>query len=172
MFPRILRTASVFSSTKRISSFSERMAEAVKDKIESIQEKKMDVAEKKSKKEKYNGKHKRLWESLSNRNGEEKRVRVEGEEFERIKKKKSLLLMAYSGVNYFGMQRNPDMKTIEEELLKAMLNAKWITQDGYELPQQMQFQRAARTDKGVSACQQIVSLKLRKNLKILQKTIF
>lgn len=162
MIPSILRTISVFRLSKRVSSFSERMAEAVKEKINLIEEKKLDV-QTKSKKNKYNGKHKRLWENLSNRrDGEEKRVRVEGEEFERIKKKKSLLLLAYSGVNYFGMQRNPEMKTIEEELLKAMLNAKWITQDGYELPQQMQFQRAARTDKGVSAMHQIVSLKLRK----------
>lgn len=32
----------------------------------------------------------------------------------------------------------------------------------FNTPQQLQFQRAARTDKGVSACRQVVSLKMRK----------
>jgi tRNA pseudouridine38-40 synthase len=60
------------------------------------------------------------------------------------------------------MQRNPDVPTIEEELLKAMLKNNWISEDGYKTPQQAFFQRAARTDKGVSAARQVVSLKLRK----------
>lgn len=61
------------------------------------------------------------------------------------------------------MQRNPDTKTIEEELLVAMLKHKWITEEGFKQPQTIQFQRAARTDKGVSAARQCVSLKLRKS---------
>jgi tRNA pseudouridine38-40 synthase len=73
-----------------------------------------------------------------------------------------LILLSYSGVNYTGMQRNPDVPTIEEELLKAMLKNQWISEEGYKTPQQAFFQRAARTDKGVSACRQVVSVKLRK----------
>lgn len=83
---------------------------------------------------------------------------------DRIKRKKCCLLLGYSGVNYFGMQRNPEMKTIEEDLLAAMLKVNWITEDAYKQAQTIQFQRAARTDKGVSAARQCVSLKLRKNL--------
>lgn len=59
------------------------------------------------------------------------------------------------------MQRNPGALTIEEELLKAMLKHKWITEEAFNTPQILMFQRAARTDKGVSACRQVVSLKMR-----------
>jgi tRNA pseudouridine38-40 synthase len=84
---------------------------------------------------------------------------------ERVKRRKSIILLGYSGVNYHGMQRNPDMKTIEEDLLATMLKHKWITEEHYKTPQTIQFQRAARTDKGVSACTQVVSIKLRRYLK-------
>lgn len=60
------------------------------------------------------------------------------------------------------MQRNPDVNTIEEELLKAMFKNKMITEDSFNQPQYAHFQRAARTDKGVSAARQCISLKLRK----------
>lgn len=64
------------------------------------------------------------------------------------------------------MQRNPGMNTIEEVLLNAMLKNDWITEEVFNQPQLIQFQRAARTDKGVSAAQQIVSLKLPEELDI------
>ncbi|KAG8239520.1 hypothetical protein J437_LFUL016637 [Ladona fulva] len=79
---------------------------------------------------------------------------------ERVKRKKMAVLMSYSGAGYLGMQRNPGRKTIEEELLTAMKSANLITEEAFEHPQEIQFQRAARTDKGVSAARQIVSLKL------------
>lgn len=79
---------------------------------------------------------------------------------ERIKKKKVAMMFAYSGVGYFGLQRNQGMKTIEGELMDALFKAGLITEDNYNTPQSLQFQRAARTDKGVSALKQIVSLKL------------
>lgn len=41
-----------------------------------------------------------------------------------------------------------------------MLEKEWISEEGYKIPQQIFFQRAARTDKGVSAARQVVSLKL------------
>lgn len=63
--------------------------------------------------------------------------------------------------------RNPETKTIEEDLLKAMLKNNWITEDAFKQIQTIQFQRAARTDKGVSAARQCVSLKLRKKPKII-----
>lgn len=56
------------------------------------------------------------------------------------------------------------MKTIEEDLLKALLATKHITDEAFGQIQTIQFQRAARTDKGVSAAMQVVSLKLRKSL--------
>uniref|UniRef100_A0AAG5CWL5 Pseudouridylate synthase 1 homolog n=1 Tax=Anopheles atroparvus TaxID=41427 RepID=A0AAG5CWL5_ANOAO len=84
----------------------------------------------------------------------------------RVKRRKSIILLGYSGVQYFGMQRNPGTKTIEEDLLRAMLKQNWINDEGFRQPQQIQFQRAARTDKGVSAAMQVVSIKLPDNLDI------
>ncbi|XP_067615117.1 pseudouridylate synthase 1 homolog [Eurosta solidaginis] len=85
---------------------------------------------------------------------------------DRVKRKKYAMLVGYCGANYFGMQRNPGMPTIEEELFKAMLKHKWISDKGFEAAQVTCFQRAARTDKGVSAGRQICSLKLPETLDI------
>ncbi|XP_059485539.1 pseudouridylate synthase 1 homolog [Neocloeon triangulifer] len=87
---------------------------------------------------------------------EAKRPRVEA----RVRRKKVALLMGYSGQGYFGMQRNHQMRTIEEQLFKALLKADFASAEECENPQSMFFQRAARTDKNVSAAKQIVSLKL------------
>lgn len=80
----------------------------------------------------------------------------------RIKRRKFAMLLGYSGAKYYGMQRNPGMNTIEEELFKAMHKHKWITDESFESSQVICFQRAARTDKGVSAARQVCSIKLRK----------
>ncbi|XP_051863946.1 pseudouridylate synthase 1 homolog isoform X2 [Drosophila albomicans] len=85
---------------------------------------------------------------------------------DRIKRKKSAILLSYCGANYFGMQRNPGMQTIEEELFKVMLKHKWITEDSFEQVQIACFQRAARTDKGVSAARQVCSVKLPEELNL------
>ena len=53
------------------------------------------------------------------------------------------------------------MKTIEEDLMTALLKAGLISEEAFNTPQLIQFQRAARTDKGVSAARQVVSIKLR-----------
>lgn len=99
-----------------------------------------------------------------------KLLKVEGESaqqpIDKIKRRKFAVLMGYSGVGYYGMQRNPDTKTIEEELFKALLDSEFINEECYQVVQNMQFQRAARTDKGVSAARQVVSLKLKENFDI------
>jgi tRNA pseudouridine38-40 synthase len=58
--------------------------------------------------------------------------------------------------------RNPGTPTIEEELLKALDACGAIAPEWRDNPQKAFFQRASRTDKGVSAVKMIVSLKLRK----------
>ncbi|KAK7790827.1 hypothetical protein R5R35_013310 [Gryllus longicercus] len=87
-------------------------------------------------------------------------------ETDRVKRKKSAVLLAYSGVGYLGMQRNPGMKTIEEDLLQALLKSGYINDDAFATPQNIQFQRAARTDKGVSAARQVISAKLPEEINI------
>lgn len=78
----------------------------------------------------------------------------------KIRLRRFCLLLSYSGKNYLGMQRNPGTKTVEECLLSALKGTNLITEEQYVRPQLMYFQRAARTDKSVSAIKQIVSLKI------------
>uniref|UniRef100_V5IJH6 Putative pseudouridylate synthase n=1 Tax=Ixodes ricinus TaxID=34613 RepID=V5IJH6_IXORI len=84
----------------------------------------------------------------------------------KAKAKKMALCMSYNGKDYLGMQRNPGTKTIEDDLLQAMYKGDLILKEHVDVPQAMKFQRAARTDKGVSAVRQIVSLKLPTNLTV------
>ncbi|KAF6200247.1 hypothetical protein GE061_006550 [Apolygus lucorum] len=81
-------------------------------------------------------------------------------DFQRIKRRKYAVLICYSGQGYLGLQRNPGMKTVEEDLLKAWLEAGVITDEAFANAKAVEFQRAARTDKGVSAVRQILSAKL------------
>lgn len=75
------------------------------------------------------------------------------------------LMMAYSGSNYYGMQFNEGVATIEDQLFSAMLKNNWITEEIYKNPWKIKFQRGSRTDRGVSAVRQCCSLYLRKLLK-------
>ncbi|XP_077232193.1 uncharacterized protein LOC143867347 [Tasmannia lanceolata] len=84
----------------------------------------------------------------------------------RIKVRKFCLLLSYCGKNYQGMQRNPGTNTVEEFLLSALKETTLIPEDHYHRPQLMYFQRAARTDKSVSAIKQIVSMKLAESIQI------
>ncbi|XP_045503850.1 tRNA pseudouridine synthase A isoform X1 [Colias croceus] len=108
---------------------------------------------------------KRQWEFNDNKtetseNGESDAKKTCDQPFERIKRKKMAVLLGYCGVDYYGMQRNPGVKTIEEDLLIALRDAKYITEEDFVNQQNAQFQRSSRTDKGVSAARQVVSLKL------------
>lgn len=92
------------------------------------------------------------------------RTDSDGDTAVRLKKYKYALLLGYNGRNYHGMQLNKDISTIELQLMQAFLNAGYITEDEAKEPYRFKFQRAARTDKTVSAVRQVVSLLLRKLL--------
>lgn len=110
--------------------------------------------------------------ALDNSDGEKgaKRLKSDSEaqnaEFLRVKAKKMALCMCYNGKDYLGMQRNPGTKTIEDDLLTALYKGQLIQKEHIDIPQNVKFQRAARTDKGVSAVRQVVSLKLPTNISI------
>ncbi|RMC05872.1 hypothetical protein DUI87_17415 [Hirundo rustica rustica] len=90
----------------------------------------------------------------------------------KLPKRKIVLLMAYSGKGYHGMQRNvgsSQFKTIEDDLVSALVQSGCIPENHGEDMKKMSFQRCARTDKGVSAAGQIVSLKVRLIDDILEK---
>ncbi|XP_039430636.1 pseudouridylate synthase 1 homolog [Culex pipiens pallens] len=159
---RIAQPAALaLSRSSRPLSFLAQMAEAVEQKIADGKSRHED--RKRQKQDRYNGAvKKRKWEDPPADPDAVKNF----DPASRVKKRKCIILMGYSGVNYFGMQRNPGTKTIEEELLVAMLKNEWISDEAFKQPQQIQFQRAARTDKGVSAATQVVSIKLPENLDI------
>ncbi|XP_075063999.1 pseudouridylate synthase 1 homolog [Mixophyes fleayi] len=75
--------------------------------------------------------------------------------------KKFAMLMAYCGSGYHGMQLTKSgLPTIEGELISALVQAQCIPETYSSDLQLLQFQRCARTDKGVSALAQVVSLNL------------
>ncbi|CAF1494441.1 unnamed protein product [Adineta ricciae] len=79
------------------------------------------------------------------------------------KKRKACVSFGYCGAGYFGLQRNAKDKvhrTIEDELVEAFVKVGAIPQAHADDMSKMAFQRAARTDKGVSAVANLVSLKL------------
>ncbi|XP_033632799.1 tRNA pseudouridine synthase A-like isoform X2 [Asterias rubens] len=82
------------------------------------------------------------------------------ENLQRIVKRKVAMMLAYSGVGYKGMQKNPGEKTIEDDLASALVKCQAIPPEHGEFFGKMAFQRCARTDKGVSAAGQVVSLKM------------
>ena len=82
------------------------------------------------------------------------------------------MIMGYSGVDYLVMQRNPGTKTIEEDLLVAKRKHDGINEEAFNQPQQIQFMKAARTDKGVSAATQVVSAKLPEKLDMIMYSDF
>ncbi|XP_050733235.1 pseudouridylate synthase 1 homolog isoform X2 [Eriocheir sinensis] len=65
--------------------------------------------------------------------------------------KRYALLLSFNGQGFHGMQRNATLNSVEDHLHKAMLQADVITQEEFLVPQLFNFQRASRTDKGVSA---------------------
>ncbi|KAI8094631.1 pseudouridine synthase [Thamnidium elegans] len=78
----------------------------------------------------------------------------------RIPKKKVALLVGYNGSGYQGMQLNPDCVSIESILFDAMVKANAISKDNSEDPKKSAWMRAARTDKGVHAAGNLLSLKM------------
>ncbi|KAL8601278.1 hypothetical protein ACOMHN_003222 [Nucella lapillus] len=78
------------------------------------------------------------------------------------RKRKVALLIAYCGAGYYGIQiqMNGNFRTIESEILKALVAAELLPQDHADTPKKMSLQRAARTDKNVSAAGNILSLKM------------
>ncbi|KAJ8099854.1 pseudouridine synthase [Lipomyces tetrasporus] len=84
----------------------------------------------------------------------------EAEAKERRPKRKVACMIGYCGTGYHGMQINPPQKTIEGDIFNAFVKAGAISQDNSNDPKKSAFMRAARTDKGVHAAGNVISLKL------------
>ncbi|KAH8168041.1 hypothetical protein CIB48_g220 [Xylaria polymorpha] len=79
---------------------------------------------------------------------------------ERRPKRKVAVLIGYAGTGYHGLQINHNLKTIEGDLFGAFVAAKAISKANADDPRKSSFVRCARTDKGVHAAGNMVSLKL------------
>lgn len=78
----------------------------------------------------------------------------------RLPKRKVAVMVGYCGTGYHGMQYNPPNDTIEKELFEAFVKAGAISKANSTDLKKNGFQRAARTDKGVHAGGNVISLKL------------
>ncbi|CAL9728637.1 tRNA pseudouridine synthase 1 [Monosporozyma unispora] len=78
----------------------------------------------------------------------------------RLPKRKVAVMLGYCGTGYCGMQYNPPNPTIEGTLFKAFGEAGAISQDNAKDLKKNGFMRAARTDKGVHAGGNLISVKL------------
>lgn len=78
----------------------------------------------------------------------------------RLPKRKVAVMVGYCGTGYCGMQFNPPNPTIEATLFKAFADAGAISEDNAKDIKKNGFMRAARTDKGVHAGGNLISLKL------------
>uniref|UniRef100_A0A0K0F3U0 Pseudouridylate synthase 1 homolog n=1 Tax=Strongyloides venezuelensis TaxID=75913 RepID=A0A0K0F3U0_STRVS len=80
--------------------------------------------------------------------------------------RKYAMLLAYQGKNYFGMQIQKDQNTIEGMIFNALEKCGFITEQQKNDPYSFFFQRAARTDKAVSAVRQTCSMFLPRDLNV------
>ncbi|KAH9479442.1 tRNA pseudouridine synthase 1 [Psilocybe cubensis] len=85
----------------------------------------------------------------------------EGPKAIRYPKRQCALLMGFCGSGYSGMQIQPDhTRTIEGVLFNALVKIGAVSQDNADNPTKVNLARAARTDAGVHAAGNIVSLKM------------
>ncbi|KAL8945643.1 MAG: hypothetical protein Q9222_007846 [Ikaeria aurantiellina] len=75
-------------------------------------------------------------------------------------KKKVAVMLGYSGSGYKGMQLNHHEKTIEGDLFGAFVAAGAISKANADDPKKSSLVRCARTDRGVHAAGNIISLKM------------
>ncbi|KAF2456595.1 pseudouridine synthase [Lineolata rhizophorae] len=79
---------------------------------------------------------------------------------EKRPKRKVAVMIGYSGSGYKGMQITPSEKTIEGDLFTAFVLAGAISKANADDPKKSSLVRCARTDKGVHAAGNVISLKL------------
>ncbi|KAB8772359.1 hypothetical protein FH972_026649 [Carpinus fangiana] len=79
---------------------------------------------------------------------------------DRRPKRKVAVMIGYSGSGYKGMQINNTEKTIEGDLFNAFVAAGAISKANANDPKKSALVRCARTDKGVHAAGNVISLKL------------
>lgn len=84
-------------------------------------------------------------------------------DFSKFSTRKVAIRFAYLGWNYSGLavQNDPEILTVEGRILAALHKTKLIPSED---PNDCDFSRCGRTDKGVSAFRQVISLRVRSQL--------
>ena len=101
-----------------------------------------------------------------------KQPRLEGEaEVDRVPKRMCALLIGYRGTRYCGLQINPDVLTVEQVVLDALMRAEYIPPSAPGDLHKYSWQRASRTDKGVHAARNVLSVRLRAPKDLADETI-
>lgn len=84
----------------------------------------------------------------------------DGDGGDRVPKKKYAVLFGYAGTRYQGLQINGDAPTVEKALEQAIFDAGGLLASNHLEFQKIHWSRACRTDKGVHAAANVVSLKM------------
>ncbi|CAG7851679.1 tRNA pseudouridine synthase 1; AltName: Full=tRNA pseudouridylate synthase 1; AltName: Full=tRNA-uridine isomerase 1 [Serendipita indica DSM 11827] len=75
-------------------------------------------------------------------------------------KRQCAMLIGFCGTGYSGMQIQKDAKTIEGSLFSALVKVGAVSEDNSDDATKVNIQRAARTDAGVHAARNVVSIKI------------
>lgn len=76
------------------------------------------------------------------------------------KKIRVAILCGYNGINFWGSQKNNDVRSVEEELEKGLFALKMISEFNFGDLKKIGWGRATRTDKRVHALQNTFSAKV------------
>lgn len=165
--PRLEEEQPVSSTRTAGSSSHINAAETVVGNKDSMTEKEGDVNPKhdRRKGEKKNGRGRGGRRTRNEEDAErEVQVSADGEPIPkalRYPKRLCALLLGFCGSGYSGMQIQPDhTRTIEGVLFNALVKIGAVSQDNADNPTKVGLARAARTDAGVHAAGNVVSLKM------------
>ncbi|KAG8900165.1 tRNA pseudouridine synthase 1 [Tulasnella sp. 403] len=162
------------SASKRLKSNPKEAPPQLEPTVDDpVEDTKPKASGRKGKGAKSGGKNAQEAKRIRNRNNEvgdgkpnpRPRQPVDGENPEeglkRLAKRKVALLMSFCGTGCSGMQfQHTGARTIEGLLFDALVKAGAISKDNSDHPAKVDLQRAARTDAGVHAAGNMVSLKM------------
>ena len=69
------------------------------------------------------------------------------------------MIVGYNGTDFQGSQKNPDIRSVEEQIEKALFQINAISKFNYGDLKKIAWNRATRTDKSVHALQNVFSCK-------------
>ncbi|CCJ30624.1 unnamed protein product, partial [Pneumocystis jirovecii] len=93
-------------------------------------------------------------------NAEQEELEIRETKTDRKPKRKVACLIGYCGTGYHGLQLNDPSRTIERDIFEALVRVGAISVMNSDDPKKSSLNRAARTDRGVHAACNLISLKM------------